>query len=999
MTELQKHSRLLMFLLFVLVSVQVIAQERVWPVRFGFDDAGGPPDLDTLPQAGEVVKELGCNLWVHHLHFKPQIAENIKTVRRVDDWCGKHGLKWMCSLEGANWRQNFIDEKGRDWYNREDSRHFELLAPEVLEAMGKCKNFLGVMYDEAAHMQNCRNRVAGKKEFWKPYMYNPDNDRLEDANKGFTEAARGVARIYGNYGIRLYTEQAFPVMFHGFARAGFTAGPKVLKESWSPVYLACAMGAAIQYGTQLWVCADLWFIGDYPGHSPEGYRSALLLAYHMGADSIYTENIAFQGTKDTGSLVKGIKGDYKLTEHGKITKWFSHDYMPAHPRNYHFSQLRPRVAIIRQEDGDWGQKPGCWPGARLFGHAKWKTNETTDAWLKIWHLLTRGVVPVEGMSWWTGYYKLPYQVFCPMEGVVVFDHTVGLKHLKGVEVIFLTGLGVSSVTLKAVERCVANGATCVALPHLVPKRINKITGSDGKLTEGKGSWVVTKDFLAEHVRQNVRHVLPKKDIIRYRFGKSVVEIEPVDGDMNRIKASVENEGKTASGIVTKYSEQGEITGVLLGSKRIEKSVQARTLLYGCQVVGSVSREQLDNGGVVFRKQLVGGEQKRCTLIERFEPAGDSIRWEIEIVGQGRPWSAPIQTQIIWPDTVGGKVWSAWGAGPKYAWHDPLVPKPFSNQELIYGASRFSEPNAISIPMVTVLDEADDLGMSLVLSPEDLTLDMKLRLTATGEMSFFRTNLRISDKAPVRFVMHLVAHEADWRSGLGWVVERYRSFFEPPNPTADQLSGCASYSAKSDEFDAVKLKKMGYRLNWEAAFDWPYIGMYLPPVKNDTEQWVSHKGATTSIKAMRERYRRLRAQGFYVLSYFNVNDFGRDIEYPIEPRMKKDDPELWKDGHSFLYHKIPDAILLTPEGKTYPDWEGCIVTDPGEPAYQAFLLEQAQLHIDKLPESSGICIDRMDRMRFYNPNRDDGVSMYQGKPAASLMTSWHEIMSATGRCLR
>jgi len=112
-------------------------------------------------------------------------------------------------------------------------------------------------------------------------------------------------------------------------------------------------------------------------------------------------------------------------------------------------------------------------------------------------------------------------------------------------------------------------------------------------------------------------------------------------------------------------------------------------------------------------------------------------------------------------------------------------------------------------------------------------------------------------------------------------------------------------------------------------------------------------------------------------------------------MKKDDPELWKDCHSYLYHKLHDAILLTTKGQPYPDWEGCIVTDPGDPAYQAFLLEQAQLHIDKLPDSSGICIDRMDRMRFYNPNRDDGVSFYQGKPAASLVTSWHEIMGKLG----
>jgi len=49
----------------------------------------------------------------------------------------------------------------------------------------------------------------------------------------------------------------------------------------------------------------------------------------------------------------------------------------------------------------------------------------------------------------------------------------------------------------------------------------------------------------------------------------------------------------------------------------------------------------------------------------------------------------------------------------------------------------------------------------------------------------------------------------------------------------------------------------------------------------------------------------------------------------------------------------------------------------------------------LPGASGICIDRMDWLAFYNTHRDDGVSWYKDAPARALVFSWHDIMSKLG----
>ena len=42
-------------------------------------------------------------------------------------------------------------------------------------------------------------------------------------------------------------------------------------------------------------------------------------------------------------------------------------------------------------------------------------------------------------------------------------------------------------------------------------------------------------------------------------------------------------------------------------------------------------------------------QHRGTLVERFLPKKDSVRWELEVRGKGEPWSTPIETSLTWPE--------------------------------------------------------------------------------------------------------------------------------------------------------------------------------------------------------------------------------------------------------------------------------------------------------------------------------------------------------------
>lgn len=518
------------------------SEKTIWPLRWGMQSKL----LHTVPWGEEMLRHFGIEMLVMFPHPANQttgtIAQHMQAIREVDAWCEQQNVSWVANLEAANYWPDFIDELGRDWFNRPDGRHFFLTPEEFLPVWGSCRRLAGLLYDEAELMQIWRNQTVNGMQ--KPWIYDPTGRRLEDACEEFTAAVAEHAQRHAEYGIHLFTEHVLPILFHNFARAGWTSATKVMKETWAAPYLACAMGAALQYGTELWVCPDLWDCNKpYPGHSPHEYYSALLLSYHLGADCIYTENLDHNfGDPGVGSLVKTTSEGYTVTPYGEQALRFRHDYVPNHPREYSFRHLRPRVAIIRQEDTCWGQADS-WISDTLFGSPEWQSTSTSEAWLRLWHLLSCGVIPADSLSWhggntWRNWQGRPHQTFCPLDGVVVFDHTVKGELLEGTEVIFLTGLAISAETLAAVEAQVAAGTTCVALAHLLPERVTRQTSRNGTLKDGAGLWVSTDDFLAPHARKQILHVLPNADTLRYQFGEHSVVLHPEHGDPDRLLVEI-----------------------------------------------------------------------------------------------------------------------------------------------------------------------------------------------------------------------------------------------------------------------------------------------------------------------------------------------------------------------------------------------------------------------------------------------------------------------------
>jgi len=457
-------------------------------------------------------------------------------------------------------------------------------------------------------------------------------------------------------------------------------------------------------------------------------------------------------------------------------------------------------------------------------------------------------------------------------------------------------------------------------------------------------------------------------------------------------------------LTVRLSADGEIVGVTMGDQKLERAVHGLTTLAGFQTQGDVTARKLAGGGVEFERALVSAKLgKRCQLVDRFQPTKYSVRWEIEIRGDGAPWSAAISTRLQYPDVPGRLFWTAW-SDPDHrsdAWHDPLVFRPMTFASWTYGSMSNSCPvegDFITMPLATVAEPSADEALSLVLSPEDTLRDISLVTTVRGSIAFHRTHHRIGGGRPVRFAMDLVAHPADWRAALGWTVARYPQFFNPVNPHADEMAGCGAYSGSENPVDVARLKRMAFRINWKLSDDFAYMGMFLPPLKNADDHWDRSadeptppgKPRWTSFRRLNDYAHYMRTNGFYVLDYFNVTEYGKNMK-DVPVTADAANPDLWKDPVAFLKLRLPNAYFQPPINTFYGAW----VVDVGDLDYQRFILEQARRHIEKIPDSSGICIDRLDWLRYNNPHADDGVTWVDGRPARSLYQSWQDLLAKLG----
>ena len=121
-----------------------------------------------------------------------------------------------------------------------------------------------------------------------------------------------------------------------------------------------------------------------------------------------------------------------------------------------------------------------------------------------------------------------------------------------------------------------------------------------------------------------------------------------------------------------------------------------------------------------------------------------VRWDTEITSDGPNWTTGIITQLTCCKPKGLRFWTAWSDPQRRGdvWRDPLAMIPLVDRSWHYGNAAQVAPvggDFISIPLVTLASPNTDDAFSLVLSPEDVLLNVTLGVSASGRVRFSRTH--------------------------------------------------------------------------------------------------------------------------------------------------------------------------------------------------------------------------------------------------------------------
>lgn len=461
-------------------------------------------------------------------HFEGRsytLNESLETVRVLSRFFEERGVHFILNCEYQNFNEYDTASDGCEWADKSDGCHKLRLPDELMSVLSESKCFDGVMYDEFEHMIINRNptiQIATKlRKIIPAFPLLKTNDGFEQGEYLKKQLKEYVDSFISKGSPAFFGEHVYPVMFHTFAESGITPNYKSLKENISNIAFAMAAGAALEYKLPLYNCIDNWFALTNPGHSAEEMYYNLLFAQKAGVDCAYSESVLVMAD-DEGNL----------TEHGRKFRQFCEEYKDAE-RNYSISDYRPEIGIVHYDDSYWGQWYPVLFKKTLFGNPKIKPDFRSKEIFKIFNIITHGETCKNGFSW--GRFSLwslrKHFSFVSMNSTAVFDHRAGWECFDSLKLCFLCGIHISDETLKYAAKAVKeNGMTVVTPKRFVPREIlSQAKGSISEIRDGKGKWIVVKNYKVSNLKKYVKEFLGTKGEMRLTFSNEEVVMKIKNG--------------------------------------------------------------------------------------------------------------------------------------------------------------------------------------------------------------------------------------------------------------------------------------------------------------------------------------------------------------------------------------------------------------------------------------------------------------------------------------
>lgn len=449
------------------------------------------------------------------------LEDNCEFARKSAAVIKAMGLPFIMNSESQNFIENQKTSDGHDWANRDDGT-FRLNLPQCyIEALNSSGNCMGVMYDEFEHVIINRNlsiAMASKKRLGREvFPVLPSKNQYEQGELLSNQLSQYASELKNRGAKEVSGEHVFPVLFHSFARNGIIPNFKSQKESASDVQFACASGAALQYGTPLYNCVDMWYRMTFPGHSANEMYHNLKFACLTGVDLVYVE-----------AANVFTDGDGKPSDIGKEFVRFCEEYK-GRERSYNVQDFRPEIAVIHYDDTFWGQgtEPVMWKNM-LFGNPAVRVKKCNREWIYAMNIITHGETGNGGISWdRVGIHSLKkHRSFLSMNNAAVFDDRVTADKLQSLKLAFVCGPHISGETLAAVENAVReNGLTAVVSPRYAPSGMKAPFFGYSEKKDGKGVWIAARDFRCRSLKKRLSSFLGRKGEMRFVFGENEIRMK------------------------------------------------------------------------------------------------------------------------------------------------------------------------------------------------------------------------------------------------------------------------------------------------------------------------------------------------------------------------------------------------------------------------------------------------------------------------------------------
>ena len=405
------------------------------------------------------------------------------------------------------------------------------------------------------------------------------------------------------------------------------------------------------------------------------------------------------------------------------------------------------------------------------------------------------------------------------------------------------------------------------------------------------------------------------------------------------------------------------------------------------LTGPAEALQTDDGSVCFMQRVPGSAIRVKTTIT----LADDLTWTLELINTSYD-RREITVTFDFPGLSRNCAAFVASPTPHPQWRKWPHQYGYRCDENTFRHILLDPDIAMVIPALTLYRPADgdDAAMGLtIMSPlESPVQPFGVRLDSDlAGPRVTRPHLRIEPRASTATTLRVGWHEPHWRTGLGYIVDKYPENFEPADPDVAPLNGGFAISPPAPDVAIQNWKAKGADVV-EMHLMHPFHGKY----DHDQETWLS-------VKDDRWHYDKHRPdappdgcsrdEAFAYLESRYPHDMSREKIHDYIDRLHKHGLEallyfMPTEVLAFeVFENFPRDAVLDEQGRTIRNWHELIITNPdpdGEWGRHALYMLEDML--DRYPEADGIFFDEAfnDLLDYAH---DDGFSIRNGRPASRM----------------